>query len=192
MDENGLPHGAPAVIFPNGHAYAFKHGLYEGSRGSVQYIYDGVLHRVSGPAVVYDNGKVEWWFKGQRIDANSLQEFELAVGLHKPNPPKALSEYQVSPPKLTWEELLNSGPLCLMEFEIQRKTGIDLPEVRRLLIDLAKERPECVDKNVYHRCEEYPIWVLTYHDTIDFDECPECQEEVDQEDYGLEYVLALR
>lgn len=74
LDEDGLPHGT--VVFPNGHSYAFKHGLYEGSRGSVKHFFGGVLHQATGPAVVYDNGDLEWWVNGRHIDVKTQEEFE--------------------------------------------------------------------------------------------------------------------
>jgi hypothetical protein len=41
------------------------------------YIYDTKYkHRELGPAVIYDYGRKEWWYQGERIPVNSQEEFE--------------------------------------------------------------------------------------------------------------------
>lgn len=38
-------------------------------------------HREDGPAVEYMDGKVEWWYKGIRIDCQSQEKFEKKIKL---------------------------------------------------------------------------------------------------------------
>lgn len=50
-----------------------------------KYRTNGQLSRLSGPAVQYGNGidngvsKSEWWFKGNRVECSSQEEFEKLI-----------------------------------------------------------------------------------------------------------------
>lgn len=45
---------APASIYPS---------------GEVRYLIDNQCHRTTGPAVIYANGRKEYWVRGEKIDS---------------------------------------------------------------------------------------------------------------------------
>jgi hypothetical protein len=60
---NGKQHriGGPAIEWSNGDKY---------------WIQNGLIHRIDGPAVFWANGYKEWYYKGEKVDCNSQEEFE--------------------------------------------------------------------------------------------------------------------
>jgi hypothetical protein len=66
--------GGPAVVYPNGDKYWYKHGVIhrEGgpaiikSDGTEEWICNGRLHREGGPAAIYPDGRRLWFLHGIR------------------------------------------------------------------------------------------------------------------------------
>jgi hypothetical protein len=70
--EWGVPNRLPIITLPSVKTkYTDKRTFHDGEK-TINYV-NGMIHKDNGPAVVYDDGKEEFWLKGMKV---SKQEFE--------------------------------------------------------------------------------------------------------------------
>jgi len=56
-----------------------RNGKHIHPDGDVVYYVSGMLHRTDGPAVLYTDGKTEWWLRGSRV--STIKEYRFTVNI---------------------------------------------------------------------------------------------------------------
>ena len=71
-DTGGKLHGgkSPAVIKPGKYKAWYLHGI---------------LHRLDGPAIVYDDGRIEYWVQGMPLGEEEFKMFQQTLKTHSSN-----------------------------------------------------------------------------------------------------------
>ena len=50
-------------------------GIVEYKNGSIEYYLNGEYHREDGPAVIFSNGRKDWYLKDKRISTEKVNEW---------------------------------------------------------------------------------------------------------------------
>lgn len=76
IEDSNLP-----IIYGNQFDVIWVSSEYTGifkSTSYIAYYKDGKIHKEDGPAVIYKNGKKEYWLYNEKYDVNSVDELLIA------------------------------------------------------------------------------------------------------------------
>lgn len=66
--------------------------------GPFMWYFNGLLHKLDGPARIWSDGQTEWWFHGKEISESQYKEWIKEVGIDLDN----LSEYDKNLIVMKW------------------------------------------------------------------------------------------